>query len=70
MVDKEKVRKLLPKVLVTGDPRYSKPLYEYQSKKRKLRKIERRNASFFNYHFRRIVKAFDDLEKALRETEF
>ena len=70
MVDKEKIRKLIPKGLVTGDSRYSKPLYEYQSKKRKLRKIERRNASFFNYHFRRIVKVFDDLEKALRETEF
>lgn len=71
MVNKEKVRKVLPKVLVNNDPRYSNPLYEYQSKKRKLDRFERKRSSFFNYHFRRIVKAFDEFEKAMnQEVEF
>ena len=69
MKEKE-VRRVLPKLFVNGDPRYSNPLYEYQSKKRKLRKIERRRPSIFHYHIRKIVKAVNDFERALRETEF
>jgi len=70
MVDEKKLRKVLPKVLLNNDPRYSRPLYEYQSKKRKLRRIEKKRASMFNFYFRKIVKAFDEFEKALKETDF
>lgn len=70
MVDEKKVRKVLPKIFVNGDPRYRKPLYEYQSKERKLRRIERRKKVGFNFRFRKIVKAFDDLERWLNDLEF
>ena len=70
VVDEKKLRKVLPKIFLNNDPRYKNPLYEYQSKKRKLRRIERRKAPLFNFYFQKIVKAFNDFEKALKEMDF
>lgn len=70
MVDEEKIRKVLPKIFVNGDPRYSKALYEYQSKARKLRRIERKKPVVFNYYFGKLKQAVNNFERALKELEF
>ena len=67
MVNKKKLRKLLPTIFTEGDPRYKNRQSEYQSKKRKLRQLERKRMGFFAFQMNRAAKVFREIEKALNE---
>ena len=70
MVDEKKIKKLLPKILTVGDPRYSNRHSEYVAKEAKLRRLQRNNKSWqiwLDNQIRQAKRAFDVIEKALQE---
>ena len=67
MVNKKELRKVLPKIFTEGDPRYKNRNSEYQSKKRKLRRLERRRGGTFTFYMNRVARVLREMEKALNE---
>lgn len=70
MVNEERVRKKLPELLADGSLSVRSNLYLYQSRRRKLRRIERKHNFFFNRQVRKVVKALEDFERAMEELNF
>jgi len=70
MVNKKRVKDKLPILFADGPLTIKTNLYKYQTKRKKLQQIEKKHPAFFNRYLWRVVKALDEFEKALENTDF
>jgi len=70
MVNKKRVKNKLPILLADGPLTVKSNLYKYQTRRKKLHRIEKRHPAFFNRYLWRIVRALDEFERALENTDF
>lgn len=70
MVNEKRIKKKLPELLVDGPLTQRKNFNKYQLNRYKLGRIEKKNATFFNRHFRKVVKALEEFEEAMNNTKF
>lgn len=67
MVNRDRIRGKLPELLVNGPLTIKENLYDYQTKRKKLRRIERQRKSVFNHYLGKIVRAFKEFEEAMEQ---
>lgn len=67
MVNKDRVKRKLPELLVDGPLTNRNYLYKYQATRKKLSRIEKKSPVLFENYFQKIVRAFKEFEKAMEQ---